>query len=145
MGVAGRFTLENEDYSTIWTKHFMAYHDQISPLSTDRAYYGVSFGTDEEDAMDYLAGMAVGRVTSVPQGLVVREVPAGRYAVFEWTVKTISEMYDHVFGNWLPASQYGYGDPLPSFEYYPPDTETVDSPVFLYVPVRRKGERNEAA
>ena len=47
--------------------------------------------------MDYLAGMAVEGVVDVPEGLTLREVPASRYAVFECTVKTISDTYDWIF------------------------------------------------
>jgi len=83
--------------------------------------------------------MAVGEVASIPNGLVVREVPAARYAVFECTLKTIGETWDRIFQDWLPASQYENDAPLPSFECFPPDDARAgDFPVSIYVPVREE-------
>jgi predicted transcriptional regulator YdeE len=58
LGLQERFTPENEDHQGIWQR-FTRFHDQIQPHSTDGAYYGVNFGADESQAIDYLAGMAV--------------------------------------------------------------------------------------
>jgi len=86
-----------------------------------------------------MAGMAVGDVDSVPEGPVVREVPAARYALFTCTMRTIGTTWEYIYKDWLPASQYENDAPLPSFEYYPPDDERAgDFPVSIYVPVREK-------
>lgn len=138
MGILARVTPENEDFHDIWMNRFMARHDEIHPLSTDGAYYGVEFASDEQGAMDYLAGMAVGEVGSVPEGLVVRDVPAARDAVFECTVATIGQTFDAIFGRWLPDSPYEHDPGKPGFERYPPDTATGDSPVLIHVPIRPK-------
>jgi len=138
MGVQERFTPGNEDYDAIWMKRFMSYHDQVQPLSTDKAYYGVSFETGIADTWDYVAGMAVANVGKAPQGLVMREVPPAREAVFQCTVKTIGETFDYIFKEWLPASPYEHDPSSSVFEYYPPDTATSDSPVFLHIPIREK-------
>jgi len=144
MGLMECFTHNAEDFEGIW-KRFMAYQDQIQPLSTDKAYYGVGFGTEESSKIEYLAGMAVGDVDSLPQGLVLRDVPAARYAVFQCTVKTIHQTYDYIFDEWFPSSPYEHDEPKPLFEHYPPDTATAESPVFLHVPIRLKGESDETA
>lgn len=136
MGVQERCNPDTAGFEDIWMKRFMSFHDKVSPLSTDKAYYGVWFATDEKGMMDYVAGMAVGEVESVPEGLVVRDVPAGGYAVFEGTLKTIGETYDYAFGEWLPTSGYHLDKKLPAFEHYPPDTKGQDDPVSIYVPVQ---------
>ena len=138
MGLQEHFTPETEDFEGIW-KRFMAYHDQIQPHSTDRAYYGVCFGTDDEEAMEYVAGMAVPAGTECPESLVIREVPAAQYAVFECQVATIHETYEHIHGTWVAASQYTYDRPKPDFEQYPPGTDSGDSPVLIHIPVRERG------
>jgi predicted transcriptional regulator YdeE len=133
MGLQERFTRETEDFEGIW-KRYMTYHDQVQPLSTDGAHYGVCFGA--EDAMDYVAGMAVPAGTPCIDGLVVRDVPAARDAVFECTVATIHDAYEYIHHTWLGTSPYAHDDPKPDFERYPPGTESGDSPVFIHVPVR---------
>jgi predicted transcriptional regulator YdeE len=141
MGVQERFLdPEKEDpgFETIWMKRFMAFHDQIKPFSNDKAHYGVGFPTDEGIAIDYFAGKAVADVPGIPEGLSVREVPGGCYAVFECTVKTIGETYDEIFRDWLSGGAYEHDRPRPSFEYYPPDCTTGDSPVWIYIAIVKR-------
>lgn len=141
MGVIVRCNPMDADYSAIWEKQFMPYHDQISPLSTDKAYYWVYFETGEENLADVMAGMAVGEAASPPEGLVVREVPTARYAVFECAMdmETIGETWGRIYSDWLPASRYEHDVSLPSFEYIPPDAERAGGfPVFIHVPVRER-------
>ena len=141
MGVQERFLdpeKEDSGFEAIWMKRFMAFHDQIKPLSTDKAFYGVGFPTDEGNAIDYLAGMAVADVPGIPEGLLVREVPGGRYAVFECIVKTIGETYDEIFGDWLSGSAYEHDSRRPGFEYYPPDCTTGDSPAWIYIAIVKR-------
>lgn len=137
MGVLVRCRPEAADFGDIWMNQFMSRHDEVAPHSTDGAYYGVDHMPDSEGLMEYVAGMAVGDVEAVPEGLVLREVVAARYAVFECTVGTIGEAYAHIHGMWLPSSEeYEFDDPKPGFEYYPPNTETNESPVFIHIPIR---------
>jgi predicted transcriptional regulator YdeE len=143
MGVLVRVTPENEDFHDIWMNRFMARHDEIRPHSTDGACYGVGFASGQQGAMDYLAGMAVGEVASVPEGLVVRDVPPARDAVFQCTVATIGQTFDAIFRQWLPASPYEPDPEQPGFERYPPNTTSGDSPVFLHIPVRERSPRDE--
>ena len=135
MGVQERFTPETEDFQGIW-KRYMAHHDQIHPLSTDGVHYGVCFGTEDEHAMDYLAGMAVPAGTPCPEGLVIRDVPVAHRAVFECTVGTIHDTYEFIHHTWIGSSPYAFDHPKPDFEQYPPGTESGDSPVFIHIPVR---------
>ena len=137
MGIQERFTPEREDHEGIW-KRFMAHHDLLAGLSTDKAYYGVNFGGEGTDDIDYLAGMAVPAGTSCPDGLVLREVPAARYAVFGCTVATIHETYEHSHGPWIAASPYAYDRPKPDFEQYAPGTDSGESAVLIHIPVRDK-------
>ena len=117
----------------------MPRHGEIKPFSTDGAYYGVDYMPDESGLFEYIAGMAVGDVADIPEGLVVREVPAATDAVVECTVATISQACSFIHGEWLPGSGYEHDASLPGLEHYPPDTTTGESPVFVHVPVRVKG------
>jgi predicted transcriptional regulator YdeE len=138
MGVVTRGKPAEIDFHAFWMNQFMAHHDRIKPLSTDPAYYGVCFETDEEGVIDYVAGMAVRAGTAAAEGLVVRDVPAERDAVFACTVETIGQTWHGIFGDWLASSPYEYDDAAPCYEHYPPDTKGQDSPVSIHVPVRQK-------
>jgi len=131
-------TPQKEDFQDIWMNRFMARLGGIQPLSTDGAYYGVEFRLPDLGAMDYLAGMAVGDVPAVPDGLVLRDLPAARDAVFRCTVATIRQTFDAIFGHWLPNSPYELDPAAPGVEFYPPDTASADSPVLLHLPIRPK-------
>lgn len=140
MGIQERFTPETEDFVGIW-KRYMVRHREIEALSDAKGWYGVCFAADAEDAMDYLAGMAVPECSQCPDGLVMREVPAARYAVFACTVATIHDAYEFIHGQWVAASPYTYDRPKPDFEEYAPGTDSGDSPVFIHIPIRGKGVR----
>lgn len=126
----------SETYGLIW-KNFESYHDRIKPLSTDGAYYGVSFATGEEGGFDYVAGMAVADVDAPPEGLVLRHIPPVRYAVFECAVQSIGDTYRSIFSEWLPTSPYTLSSSAPSFELYPPAEEEV-SLVRIHIPIEDK-------
>ena len=95
----------NPDFQGIWDV-FMAYHDQIEPHSTEKAYYGVSYATGQDDVVDYLTGMPVGDVPTVPEPLVLREVPATLCAMFEFPFAEMGNSIGHALQVWLPSSEY---------------------------------------
>ena len=140
--VAGMFTRvtpdngNNDQYGMIW-KDFEEFHDQIKPQSTDQAYYGISFPTAEEGVLDYIAGMAVMEGATVPEGLVIREIAASRYAVFECPMHTIGDTYRYIFTEWLQPAPYELSSFAPVFEQYPPAGQE-HSPVLIHIPIKEK-------
>jgi len=143
MGVQERVNNDDpEFYHTLWMERYMPYDERVKPLSTDKAYYSVYFARDQQEFC--LDGMAVAdaaaSVAGIPvlEGLMLREVPAGRYAAFECTVKTIGQTWQGIFREWLPSSPYVPTPESSAFECYPPSTETGDSPVVIYLPISDK-------
>jgi predicted transcriptional regulator YdeE len=137
MGIQERVNPDDPSfYHTLWMDRYMPYDEQVKPFSTDKAYYSVYFALDNVEFC--LDGMAVVAGSPIPEGLVVREIPAGRYATFECTVKTIGPTWGHIIGEWLPESPLESVPGGSSFEYYPPNTETGESLVIIYLPVRDK-------
>ena len=59
LGVQARQSHMDNDVPEMWEKRFMAYHDRIEALSSDKVYYGCAFSTEQPETYDYLAGMAV--------------------------------------------------------------------------------------
>lgn len=134
MGFQSRAPFEDDDFETIW-RDYTAYHDAVSAGSRDGAHYGVCFGEGPGGPMEYLAGMAVEGVAEVPNGLTLREVPGGRFAVFGCTVATIHDTYEHIFHEWQPDPEHRIDASRPNFEQYPPNTTSSKCPVFIYVPI----------
>lgn len=75
MGVLTRGTPESADFEGIWLNQFLARRDEVKPHTTDGVYYGVCF-CEGKETIGYIASMAVREVITVPEGLVMRRVPA---------------------------------------------------------------------
>jgi predicted transcriptional regulator YdeE len=138
MGTATRIKMgseSTEEFGTIW-KNFELWHEQIKSHSTDQCYYGASFGTEQQGFIEYVAGVAVENVENSPEGLVLRKIPEGQFAVFSCPVQAIGETYRHIFGEWLTTSGFQLDGSVPSFEKYPPAGDTM-SPVLIHIPIRR--------
>ncbi len=129
----------SEPFGPLWQR-FMSHINHIQSLSTDSSFYGVYFDGGEEGKIDYLAGMRVENVAHVPEGLVMRQVPAARYAAFECSApQNIGSTYGYIFGTWLPASSF---EPAVShrhgFDRFFPDTTERDSAIRIYMPIKEK-------
>jgi predicted transcriptional regulator YdeE len=124
-------------YSQIW-KEFEPYIDQIRPISAGWRCYGVDFPADKKGVFDYLAGMAVQSDAAPPdKKLIVRKVPAARYAVFKCPYQKIGQTYQNIFKNWLPNSRYEIDDKACSFEQYAMRGRE-DRPVLIHIPIKNK-------
>jgi predicted transcriptional regulator YdeE len=125
---------QEESFVSIW-QEFESHHQTIRQSAAEPFFYGVSFNTDEEGLTDYLAGMAVSGEVRAPEGLVVRQIPAAHYAVFQCEMAKIGETYQFIFGQWLPGTSYGIDNRAPVFEQYPPEGEEA-SPVWIHIPIQ---------
>jgi predicted transcriptional regulator YdeE len=122
-----------ELFARLW-RRFEACHDMIRPVASSALYYGVSFPTADADVTEYLAGMEVPPGTPAPDGLEVRLIPDGAYAVFDCSVDAIGGTYQHVFGTWLPTAAVQFDGGRPPFEQYPENV--AEKPVRVHIPVR---------
>lgn len=126
------------DYSDVWMNRYMKFDEFLKPFSIDKAYYGVSFPGGNNGAVDYIAGMVVENLDSVPDGLVLREIPAARFAIFQCTLETIGQTFNQIYGIWLPESQYEFDSASADYEFYPPKTATEGDPVWIYLPIKAR-------
>lgn len=124
------------DYQAIWAE-FEGREAAIAPHSPQQVYYGVFFPTDQEGLDDHLAGMVVDGVSEAPEGLVLRDVPAAREAVFPCTMATIGATWASAFEEWFPAHGYEYDHPTPCYERYVPGPDGVPT-VSIHIPVRAR-------
>jgi len=141
LGVEEEFALIERDdpgFVKIWLERFEANHEQVRPLSLDKAYYGIFFYPSKQVGRPqrYLAGMRVVQIPETPADWVVREISAARYAVFETTLAQIGDTTDQAFARWLPGAGYEHDYPKPHFDFMPPEATRADSPVTVWIPIR---------
>jgi AraC family transcriptional regulator len=83
--------------------------DEIPAVS--QSCYGLCFSDIEgaaEGDFEYLAASEVKDDQHIPEGMVYREVPEHKYAVFTHHGKLdkLGETYDYIYRTWLPQSGY---------------------------------------
>jgi len=145
LGVASRVCRGSESpelFSRIW-KAFESRRQEIESVATKQVYLGVSIPTDDEAVTEYLAGMRVAPETRAPDGLEVRKVSGGEYAVFECPLDAIGATWQHVFTVWLPNAAVQFDAGRAPFEEYP--EKTPEQPVRLHIPVRQQPRGSERA
>ena len=91
------------------------------------------------DEFFYMAGTEVDRIDNVPTGMIVKTVPAGRYAVFTHKGKLdkLEHTMNYIFGSWLPKSGEELRD-APDLEIYDHRFKygSDDSELDIYIPVK---------
>jgi AraC family transcriptional regulator len=104
---------------------------------------GVCMPVDEKERSHpeeclYLAGAEVDDFSRVPEGMVKRVLPAGRYAIFTHRGKLegLEHTMSYIYGSWLPTS----GETLreaPDLEIYDErfKLDSDDSEVELWIPI----------
>lgn len=124
------------NFLDLWDNRFMLQHDIVQPQSTDKAYYAVWFETGEDLSQGmHLAGMTVGEDVTIPDGWIVREIPAATYAVFDSTLGNVGDTTYQALHDWLPNSEYSWDRSKPRFDLMPPDTNAQDSPTWVWIPI----------
>lgn len=101
--------------------------------------YGLTDNMDMATGeFDYLAGLQVSSTADIPDGMVAHGVPAQTYAVFPCTIPTLREVFDHIYGVWLPTSGYARTSG-PELELYDETFDPRDpASVFeVYIPVAK--------
>jgi len=135
LGIAARINPSEADYDDLWHRRFDPREPEVKRLAIDPGYVGVYYGTDKPDLRDFVAGMIVGEVAEVPEGLALRALPGGVYAVFSCTMGNLSETWRAIFAEWLPTSGYAEDESRPGIEYFPPSTVGPDDPATIYLAI----------
>src|SRR5690349_10384836 len=75
--------------------------------------YGIIYGRPENershpDELQYIAGVQVRAPASVPEGMVQRTIPAGKFAIFlhRGPIQKIGETCYEIYRVWLPKSSW---------------------------------------
>jgi predicted transcriptional regulator YdeE len=86
-----------------WQKFFSEGIAARIPNATSPSFYGVysDYASDHNGEYTYVIGQAVKDGTAAPNGLVVKQIPAGKYAVFTTEVgpfaKVIPDAWQRIF------------------------------------------------
>ena len=111
--------------------------DEVPHPAEPQVSYGL-MGNFSKHAMDYMAGISVTDATDLPAGMTRWDVPENTYAVFETTLATIPQTFEHIFAEWLPGSGYRQKDDV-YFEHYGETFSPDDNPILsIYIPVAKK-------
>ena len=90
---------------------------------------------DSEGRFHYTACAEVDSFLDLPEGMVTKVVPEGRYVVYTYSgdLKDLGDFYQNIFTKWLPASGYQF-DQRPQFELY--DQRFMNNGEFdIYFPI----------
>ncbi len=125
VGMQHRGTFSGGELPALWQK-FGERMGEVEGVADGEYAYGLTTDMDMETReIEYMAGMAVERTASVPEGMGSVEVPEQTYATFTCTLPTLQTAYETFYGEWLPTSGYkrAYG---PELELYGEDFDPQD-------------------
>jgi AraC family transcriptional regulator len=131
---------ENQEISALWGQ-FNPRAAEIKNIAQGSAAYGMCTSKPDlkTSEFEYVAGFRVDQVSDIPEGMVVRHVPASQYAVFTHAgdLKSLTDTYNFIYHTWLPQSGYVINGPI-NFEWYDEDFKNFgpDSRFYIYLPVK---------
>jgi len=135
VGVKRRVRLAEADWGALWEQGYMPHMAEVDALGSGDACMGCYFGTDEEGVVDFVMGKPAMPGADPTADLVLREMPAARYAVFECGMAEMGQTWGDIYGQWLPASNWDEDRAAACFEEFGPGCMEGTTPVRIYVPV----------
>jgi AraC family transcriptional regulator len=133
---------QNREIPLMWEKEFMPRMHKIKNARPNVSYGVCSDFEPETGAFKYMAGVELNDPKDVPDGMVLWEVPAAHYAVFEHrgSLLNLHDTNEYIYNVWLPKSGFKRSI-TPDLEIYQdPEFKGTDDPtsiLFLYVPVEK--------
>jgi predicted transcriptional regulator YdeE len=131
-----------EDVGNLWEPTFVRRMKEIQAMAVVASrYYGVSF---DKGGHLYLAGMVVSVPGKIPDGLVLREIPAGTYVRFEGS-------FDEWWCKDGPGWFHGTRSPGSGYDHHQPTTmrdfviHGVAGRVTFYAPIQERRDIREDA
>jgi predicted transcriptional regulator YdeE/DNA-binding transcriptional MerR regulator len=105
MGLKYEGKNENQEIGRVWDQ-FNARVKAMPELIGPEAYGVCTWMNEETGVFEYVCSYAIKNVDVLPEGFVLRTVPAHRYAVFahHGPLDTLRETYQNIFQVWIPQS-----------------------------------------
>lgn len=127
---------KNGEIPKLW-EAFNKNYNSIKEKSKSMLCYGICDGEmDAEERFNYIACAEVDSFKDVPENMVTKSVPNGKYIVYTFSgvLKDLGDFYNDIFTRWLPASSQEM-DSRPQFELY--DERFMNNGEFdLYFPIK---------
>jgi AraC family transcriptional regulator len=146
VGMVTKTTMKNNVIPALWKKFNLA-KEQIRNVVKDSPGYGIclydpTYHTTDftiESEYEYLAALAVTKLTEIPEGMISRIIPKQKYAVFthKGALDTLQHTYDFIYGTWELKSGYKVAK-ADDFEVYDQRFDpagTPESEMDIYVPI----------
>jgi AraC family transcriptional regulator len=131
---------EHGEITALWERDLLPRLGELAPLRPNRDCYGLErwpVPPLPEGAFEYIAGVEVTSLDSLPPGMVGVTVPARTYAVeVAQGPSDIARVWSHVLGEWLVQAEGYVRAGGYCFEHYPP-TFAKDSRLFIYFAIER--------
>ncbi|MDP4178478.1 MAG: GyrI-like domain-containing protein [Bacillota bacterium] len=112
-------------------------YTKIKHKSSTNLYYGICDDMpDEQGRFHYTACAEVDSIEEIPEGMEVKIIPDGKYAVYTYIgeLKNLGDFYNSIFSKWMIESGYEI-DYRPQFELY--DERFMKNGEFdIYVPIK---------
>ncbi|MBN1503155.1 AraC family transcriptional regulator [Candidatus Woesearchaeota archaeon] len=143
VGMVCNTTMKNEkhkqDCQELW-REFMPKMIQIKNKVNKDVAYGICI-EDKKDPDDfiYVAGVEVESFKDIPKGMIIKTIPASKYAIFthKGIVDQIGKSWNYIFSEWLPKSGIELNKNGLYFEYYDRRyREGASSETDIYIPIR---------
>lgn len=139
VGMLVRTTPGNPNMMQLW-QDFGGQVQRVRGQANPGLFYGAMHNYDMQTGQfDYLAAVEVEAGQEAPEGMVVWQVPAQTYAVFETTLPEIGPAYEYIYGPWIAGADFERTDG-PEFELYGEEFNPEDpsSKMHIYIPVQPK-------
>lgn len=130
----------NNEIAGLWTR-FNARANEIKHILPEAAYGVCSMVSGlPEGHFEYVAGFAVSQIDQLPEGMMVRIVPAYTYAAFvhRGGFETLKNTYHNIYHVWLPQLGLKPAGNL-DMEVYTEEFKgfAEDSVFYIYVPIKQ--------
>lgn len=126
----------NGEIPNLWEVFNNRYRN-IKQKSKSMFCYGIcDSDMDSEGRFHYSACAEVDSFEDVPEDMVTKIVPEGKYIVYTYSgaIKDLGEFYNNIFTQWLPASKCEI-DYRPQLELY--DERFMNNGEFdIYIPIK---------
>lgn len=145
IGIKGNTTLKDNVLPELWTslnKNVSKIINKTDPLKA----YGIcennkpfnEFGENIE--FSEIVGLEVTSFDYIPEGMIVKVIPQGKYAVFthKGALVRLRETYEYIWGTWIPSSKVEL-DMRDDFELYDDRFKGIDNPlseIDIYIPIK---------
>lgn len=110
---------------------------EVSSKSNPMLFYGIcDSAVDEHNKFNYAAAVGVDTFENVPETMVTKSVPAGKYLVYtyEGDINDMGDFYNKLFEKYIPESGHEM-DMRPQLEVY--DDRFMNTGAFdIYIPIK---------